>query len=178
VALGARWQPYVSKSLEAERQYDGIVSGTRRGPVQARLSELQQHLHRSISDLVAAATRADEIERTLANVDADAVTAAYKQARRAADAASETSSEVPEHLRERAELLGQQHATVQRLLNLVDTAEETLAGLQLRVDQIVVRGLDVAVRANRPDDVTDLNSQLVELDEALSALRAGLDAVG
>jgi hypothetical protein len=108
--------------------------------------------------------RAAEIERIVATLGPDEVTADYKRARR-----SGTDPEVLAAYEAR-------FTSVQRLLNTLDDTDERLDVLEARLGGIVARAAEVALAAGAGADALD--AELSGVVGELDALRRALDELG
>lgn len=171
--VGPRWRPSVAGADRARERFAAVVAPVPDGPLRERLDELGRHLDEGVAGCWAAATRADRLERVVADLDAERITAAHKEARRVAEAPGSSEVEV-----EAARLLAGQHARVQGLLNALEDADGRLRLLQLRLDDVVTRAATLALLPDGVAADAGVDADLERLVEELDALRAGLEAVG
>jgi hypothetical protein len=160
-AAPPRFASAVSSALASRRRYGELVNGLRPGPVRDRLLALAEQLDAGVRAVWDTVQRAAEIERVLATLDPEDVTADYKRAKR--------SGAEPEVLAaHEARFL-----SVQRLFNGLDDTDERLSLLEARLGGVVARAAEVAVAAGAGAD--DLDAELGEVVAELGALRVGLD---
>ena len=77
--------PAVTEALESRRRNLELVDGLRPGPVRDRLERTREPLDAGVLAVWETALWATDIERTLATLDPERVTAEYKRAKRAGD---------------------------------------------------------------------------------------------
>jgi hypothetical protein len=153
----------VADALAARRRYRELVSGLRPGPVRDRLEALGTRVDAGVTAIWETVHRAGELERVLATLDPDRVTAEFKQARR-----SGASPEILEAHEAR-------FRSVQRLLNSLDEVAERLRLIDVRLGGAVARAAEVALASGAGAE--QLDADLAAVVDDLGALRAGLDAV-
>ena len=129
-----------------------------------RLGELSATLDEGVLAVWETAVRAVEVGRIVETLDADSVTDEYKRAKR--DPAS--SPELVEALQAR-------FASVQRVMNAVDDADERLRLLDARLGAVVARGAEVALAAGAGSDA--LGAELTSVVDELGALRSSLESL-
>jgi hypothetical protein len=162
-SVSPRFRGAVAAALDARRCYADLVAGMRDGPSRDRLAALQAQVDSAVLAAWDTARRAGDIERTLATLEPDRVTAEYKQARR-------TSGDD-----ELEAALAQRFASVQRLLNTLDDTDERLQLLDARLGAAVAAAAEVAVGTAPPDQV---GAELESVVGDLEALRSALHDLG
>ncbi|HEY8547908.1 MAG TPA: hypothetical protein VIL36_22775 [Acidimicrobiales bacterium] len=163
-AAPPRFARAVDEALAARRRFRELVDGLRPGPVRDRLTAMAPRVDAGVQAVWDAALRAGEMERVLATLDPERVTAEYKQARRSG---AEPSVLAAHEAR---------FQSVHRMLNAVEDIEERLRGLDVRLDAAVARAAEVALGAGTGAD--ELDAELGDMVEELGALRSALDEVG
>jgi hypothetical protein len=159
-AMSPRWSPFVADALDARRQWQDVVAGVRPGPTKDRLAELSALVDRGVLAIWETARDADGAERLAAQLDADQVTADHKRALR--------DPSVDPALRD---ALAARFASVQRILNAIDEADERLTVLDARLGATVARSIELSVTAGDAGDVgAELDAVIVELDAVRSSL--------
>jgi hypothetical protein len=158
-SVSPRFSGAVAAALDARRRYAGMLDG----PSRDRLTAFQAQVDSAVLAAWDTARRAGDIERTLATLEPDRVTAEYKQARR-------TSGDD-----ELEAALAQRFASVQRLLNTLDDTDERLQLLDARLGAAVAAAAEVAVGTAPPDQV---GAELESVVGDLEALRSALHDLG
>jgi hypothetical protein len=165
-ATSPRFAPAVAEALESRRRYHELLDGLRPGPVHDRLARTGEGLDAGVLAVWDTASRATDIERTLATLDPERVTAEYKRARRAGDDADVEAA------------LGQRFLSVQRLLNTLDDTDDRLRLLDARLGAAVAQAAEVALDVAGPSAADALDAELAGVVDELAALRSALDDLG
>jgi hypothetical protein len=165
-ATSRRFAGAVAEALDARRRFADVVAGAAPGPVRDRLAAAAAQLDAGVAAVWDVAQRATAVERTLAALDPERVTADYKQARR--------SGATPEL----EQALAQRFASVQRLLNTLDDTGERLRLLDARLGAAVASAAEVALGAAGGADASRLDGELEAVTQELDALRTALDELG
>jgi hypothetical protein len=165
-ATSPRFAPAVAEALESRRRYRELLDGLRPGPVRDRLERTRERLDAGVLAVWDTAARATDIERTLAALDPERVTAEYKRAKRAGD---EPDIEAA---------LGQRFVSVQRLLNTLDDTDDRLRLLDARLGAAVAQAAEVALDVAGPSVADALDAELAGVVDDLGALRSALDELG
>lgn len=162
-AAPRRFARSVDNALEARRRYQDLVDGLQPGPVRDRLVTLQAQVDAGVTAVWDTVMRAAEMERVLATLDPERVTAELKEARR--------SKAAPEVVAAQEARFG----AVQRLLNALDETEDRLHLLDVRVGGTVARAAEVALASGAGAD--DLDAELRAVVDELGTLRTALDSL-
>jgi hypothetical protein len=160
-SLPARYQPPVDDALRARVEFRRMVESLEPGPAQERLREVAIRVDDSTRAVWDTAWRAAEMERVVATLDPDRVTAELKQARR--------SGADPELV----EALTARFTSVQRLLDALDHVRERLPVLEARLGAAVARAAELSLisAASASSDVNVIDAELQSLVTDLEALR-------
>jgi hypothetical protein len=134
--------------------------------VRDRLERTREPLDAGVLAVWETALRATDIERTLATLDPERVTAEYKRAKRAGDEPDVEAA------------LGQRFMSVQRLLNTLDDTDDRLRLLDARLGAAVAQAAEVALDVAGPFAADALEAELTGVVDDLAALRSALDEVG
>jgi hypothetical protein len=134
--------------------------------VRDRLERTRERLDAGVLAVWETAVRATDIERTLATLDPERVTAEYKRAKRAGDEPDVEAA------------LGQRFMSVQRLLNTLDDTDDRLRLLDARLGAAVAQAAEVALDVAGPFATDALEAELTGVVDDLAALRSALDEVG
>jgi hypothetical protein len=156
----------VAEALEARRRYRELLDGLRPGPVRDRLEQTRERLDAGVLAVWDTAVRATDIERTLATLDPERVTAQYKRAKRAGDEPDVEAA------------LGQRFVSVQRLLNTLDDTDDRLRLLDARLGAAVAHAAEVALDVAGASAADALDAELAGVVDDLAALRSALDELG
>jgi hypothetical protein len=159
-AAPRRFAGSVADAVSARRRFRDLVAGLQPGPVRDRLEVMAAQVDVGVAAVWDTAQRAGEMERILAALDPERVTADYKQARR-----SGASPDVVAANEAR-------FTSVQRLLNALDDTDERLRLIDVRLAAAVARAAEVALAAGSGAD--ELDAELTAVIDELGALRAGL----
>jgi hypothetical protein len=162
-ATSPRFAPAVAEALESRRRYRELLDGLRPGPVRDRLERTRKRLDAGVLAVWDTAARATDVERTLATLDPERVTAEYKRAKRAGDEPDVEAA------------LGQRFVSVQRLLNTLDDTDDRLRLLDARLGAAVAQAAEVALDVAGPSAADALDAELAGVVDDLAALRAALD---
>jgi hypothetical protein len=165
-AASPRFAPAVVEALDARRRYRELLEGLRPGPIRDRLFSTGEGFDAGVLAVWETAERATDIERTLAALDSDRVTAEYKRAKRAGDVPDVEAA------------LGQRFVAVQRLLNTLDDTDERLRLLDARLGAAVAQAAEVALDVAGPASADALDAELAGVVDDLAALRSALDDLG
>jgi hypothetical protein len=156
----------VAEALDARRRYRELLDGLRPGPVRDRLEQTRERLDAGVLAVWDTAVRATDIERTLATLDPERVTAQYKRAKRAGDEPDVEAA------------LGQRFVSVQRLLNTLDDTDDRLRLLDARLGAAVAQAAEVALDVAGASAADALDAELAGVVDDLAALRSALDELG
>ncbi len=143
-----------------------MVESLAPGPAQDRLREIATRVDDGTRAVWDTACRAAEMERVVATLDPERVTAELKQARR-----SGADPEVVEALTAR-------FASVQRVLDALDHVRERLPVLEARLGTAVARAAELTLMSSTVagGDINAVDHELQALITDLEALRlAGLE---
>ena len=160
-ALGPRWRAPVEEAVAARTRFRALAQQAGGGPIADRLAILAESIDGGVLASYRTAARAQAAEAAIAELGPDRVNEALKAARRRGNDAE-------------IELLMAQHASVNRLLNSVDDAEDQLRMLDLRLDAAVARAAELVLR---PTDTAGAGAELDALVTELDALRQAMDTL-
>lgn len=172
----ARWRAVITDCDRLLAEFGRLVSSSPDGAVRDRLDGVRVAVAQSVEEAVAATHRAAEIDRLAAAVGVEAVTAAYKTAKREADQAARRG-EVPRELAASLDSLRRQHESGQRLLNAVEETADQIVAVRTRLSEIVLSAGELALGRSHgaleaaEGQAADLATDVHTLREALAALR-------
>ena len=159
-SLPARYAPPVADALQRRAQYEEIVAALQQGPLRDRLREMSARVDEGVLAVWRTAQRAVELERVIATLDPDRVTAELKQARRAGAG------------RDVLEALTARFASTQRLLDALDQLRDRLPVLEAQLGTAVARVAELALVPSTGVSALDaVDDELTSLVTELDALR-------
>ncbi|MGH2686713.1 MAG: hypothetical protein ACRDJP_14710 [Actinomycetota bacterium] len=159
--LRPRWRATVDEAVAARSRFRSLVESARAGPMAERLTVLAASIDEGVLATYRTARRAQAAEDALIEMNPEAVNDALKAARR-----READAEI--------DLLMAQHASVNRLLNSVDDAEEQLRMLDLRLDAAVARAAELVLR---PSDTAAAEREIDGMVSELESLRQAMESL-
>lgn len=171
-----RWRPIILECDRLVAELDRLAASSPAGALRDRLEIVRSSAAASVEDAVAAAQRAGEVQRLAGTLDVAGITAAYKQARRDADAAA-TRGRVPDGLAASVASLQRQHASAHRLLNAVDETEGRLQAVRARLTEIVLSAGEMALGTS-PAGTRPADEQVATLAAEVRLLRDAFDELG
>lgn len=158
-----RLLPTVDVALACAGRYRTLVATRPEGPVRDRIASIGARVDQGVVAVYDAARQAAHLDALAATLDAEAATAAYKDARRRG-----APPELVETHRARFE-------SVQRILNTRDELDGRLELLVARLEAAVARVAELTVVATA--DAEGAEHDLADVTDELTALRAGLEAL-
>jgi hypothetical protein len=163
--LSEPWRSYVQSAQTAKLRFDRTVDGTRPGPIRDRLGELSGKLDDAINDCWRIASRGDDIDGALSQVNSTQAQLELAEARQQLAQRPSPSLEATVHS------LEAQLASAQRMHTVSNDARDRLRLLDARFDELVARAAEVSVGAadsgGLSDDVDGLATELEALRQAL-----------
>ncbi len=162
-AVPPRLLGVVDRAVADAGRFRSLVAARPAGPVRDRLVAMSARVDAGAVAVHATAVRAAQLDAVAATLDPEAVTTAYKDARR-----RDADSELAELHRARFE-------SVQRVLNARDAIDGQLELLEARLSASVARAAELALAAT--GDLGAVEADLGALTDELSALQAGLAEV-
>lgn len=165
-AVGEPWRRYVSDALQAQSRLDRALTGTRTGPLRSRLEGVARQLQEGTRESWEVARRGHALDKAIDATESGSARAELDRITRMGERAAS----------ERADALRARLASHDRLAQLRTDALERLRVLTARLDEVVARSAELAVRADGDAEVArglELDAEGVVLD--LEALRQALD---
>jgi hypothetical protein len=159
--LPGRYRTPVADALQSRVEFRRMVDSLSAGPAQDRLLELSLRVDEGTRAVWDTACRAAEMERVVATLDPERVTAELKQARR--------SGADPQVV----DALSTRFASVQRLLDALDRLREQLPVLEARLGAAVARAAELSLISSggAGGAVNAIDAELQSLVIDLEALR-------
>jgi hypothetical protein len=164
--LSEPWRSYVQSAQTTKLRFDRTVDGTRPGPIRDRLADLSKRLDEAVEDCWRIASRGDDIDHALAQVNS--VQAQYELA----EARQQLRQRPTPSLESTVRSLEAQLASAQRMQNVSHDARDRLRLLDARLDELVARAAEVSVGAA---DSGGLSDEVDGLATELEALRLALE---
>jgi DNA repair exonuclease SbcCD ATPase subunit len=160
--FGSAYRPSVADAHRVREQFAQLVSSVSPGPLQERLRELGARVDAGVAAVEETARRATELERIVESLEPERVTADLKQARRAgADA-------------EVVDALASRFASVQRLLDNLDSLRSRLPVLEARLGTAVARTAEIAFTTSS-SGLQDVERDVQTLVSELESLAVATD---
>jgi hypothetical protein len=172
--LDRRWQGPVLGAIAARERFDAVVASVAPGPIQDRLRELLPTIDAAVQHVADATYRAAQAQSLAGVLDAGTAADELKAARRDLDALQRGGGDTAE-AQARVAALAERHRAVNRALNLAEDAASGIERWTLRLDTAVANAAAVALRASEPSAVDDLDRELREVVDGLTALDRAFD---
>lgn len=166
-AVGEPWRRYVSDALQAQSRLERAIAPARPGPLRSRLEAVEGQLRDGTRESWEVARRGQSLDTALAAIEVQSARSELDQL--TAQGGERAASE-------RADALRARLATHDRLEQVRRTTLEQLRVLTARLDEVVARSVELAVRTDGDSDQArglELDAEGVVLE--LEALRQALD---
>lgn len=161
------WRVYVSEALEARRRYERLLAGIGSGPLRERLASVGGRVDDAVGECWRIASRGQQLEEALGQLVPEG-----ELATRLARLEDAPPSETNERLA--AALRGQVESS-RRIGVTAQEARERLQVLEVRLDEIVARAVELGLRVDDPVEIGGLGDDVDALVTEMEALRRGLD---
>lgn len=175
--LEPRCRSAVEAAVASRAQFQALVAQTRPGAVRDRLAGLGDRIDAGVVAAQSIAERASAATRTLQGLDLERAQDRLKDARRRLAQARGSGADTAA-LAAEVDLVAEQHAALNQLANAIDESAERLRLLDLRLQAAVARAAQIALRPDAAEQLGTVETELAAVTDELTALRAGLDAVG
>lgn len=162
--LSEPWRRHVQSALSAKGRFDRTVRATRGGPIKERLIELSAKLDSAVNEAWRIATKGDEIDAALSQLDTKRAMGELQRLR-----------SIPAGSADQAAAVRSLEATVasgERMQQVSTSTRGQLELLDTRLDELVARAAEVSVGAG---DGAVLGSDVDDLVTSLEGLRLALD---
>lgn len=164
--VGEPWRRLTQDAIRSRNQFAELISGMLDGPVRDRLSGLGDRAAATIDEMWAAARTGNDLSKAYRKLDPE-----LARRRLAASAASQTEgSDDPTTAALRSKV-----EAAERLEAAIEKTRSRLVSLQVRLDDTVARGVELATGGARADAFDELDSEITSISEELEALRLALD---
>lgn len=168
-ALREPWRFHVRDALSARNRFLDMLDDAGSGPLRDRLIELGADLDRAIDEVWRTARRAQEVSDARRSID-------RARLERELTRITEDGGPLGEVDEARVASLQAQLGSADRLQATLDHTTDRLAVLDARLDETVVRMVELGTRTNDPGRFDPFRGDLDDLVLDLEALRQGLDA--
>lgn len=130
-----QWRGKTDELVRLSAELAKLAQAAAAGPVQDRLQEFHAELQTHLNELIALTTRSGTLIELTRTLDVEAITAAYKRARRDEDPAADS--------------LQRQHASAQRLLNALDEVDTHLDVAALRARELLLAAGELSLSGSQ-----------------------------
>lgn len=162
-ALKDPWRSYVQSALTAKLRFDRTVATTASGPLKDHLKQLASRLQDGIEESWRIASRGNDIDGALSNLNTAQAEAELKQLQAQQQQAGDIASTI--------QSLQAQISSGHRMEEVSTSTRNRLRLLDARFDELVARAVEVSVGSGDSDvlgnDVNDLVNELEGLREAI-----------
>jgi hypothetical protein len=155
------WRTHVREALQAEQRFADAVAGTASGPLRDRLDGMGDRVADAVKECWRIANRGQQLEIALGKFDPlDTLQAKLTRARGNEGVETAIRSQIDSYRRIERTAVG---------------ARERLQLLEARLDETVVRAIEVSLRAGDPLEIGVLDDDVESLVTEMEALRRGLE---
>jgi hypothetical protein len=177
------WRRFVQDALSARGRFREAVDRTRSGPLQDTLQDIARRIDTGVEECWLVAQRGDSLVQSRNRIDtasidrelteAEAAVAASAQAK--AEAGAEVEGPADGRLQQVLESLRAQRATADRMDRVIDEARSQLRLLDARLDEAVVRAVELSAQATTGAAASSLSSDVDSMVTDMEALRLALE---
>jgi hypothetical protein len=160
------WRRFVQEALQARNRFDEVVARTRSGPLRDNLAQVGARVEAAVEECWQIAKRGQTLDRARRDISAAAID------RQLAEVAGDSAD--PAAARVRESLLAQR-ATAERLDRVIQGAHTELRMLDARLDEAVVRTIELSAQASTDASVAGLGADVDSLVVEMEALRQAMD---
>lgn len=165
--LSEPWRGYVQSAQAAKLRFDRTVVATRNGPIKDRLRELSKRLEDGIEESWRIASRGDDIDSAIAQVDTKNARRELAQLQQMGSPSAELASTIKS--------LEAQVSSGERMERVSSSARDQLRLLDARFDELVARAVEVSIGTA---DGGVLGNDVDDLVTELEGLRLAMDDTG
>jgi hypothetical protein len=170
LSLRDPWRRFVQDALQAKEQFAKAVKGARSGPLRERLGQIGERVETGVEETWRVAQRGQELTDARRRIDS---TEAVRELQEL-NAGGEPMSPA---LQQTVGALEAQLASASRMDAVIIDARDRLRLLNARLDEAVVRAIELSVQAGDVTDLAGLGDDVDSLVDEMEALRQGLEAV-
>jgi hypothetical protein len=161
------WRQFVREALDAQRRFDRAVQRAAAGPLRDRLSTIADRLDTGVRECWRIAQHGQDLVDARTQMDVEG-------ARRELGAARQQGGGLPGTV----EALQAQVDTAERIERVIQDTRDRLRLLDARLDEAVVRALELSVQATAADQLGDLGNDVDGVVGEMEALRQALEETG
>jgi hypothetical protein len=159
-AVREPWRAFVQNALQARSRFRNAIGSVAEGPLRDRLLSIGERFDRGAEEAWAVARRGQKLQDVRRHIDVPAL-------QRELEAVGEASAT--------SEALRSQLATARRIDGVLEETHAHLRLLDARLDEAVVRSLELSVRTEDPAALGGVGNTVDEVLEEMEALRLALD---
>ena len=172
--LDEPWRRYVIEALSARTRLGEAVRSTEEGPLRDRLTQIAARMESGVDEVQRIARRGQLLADARRSVDADDIRRQLAEVE--ADAEQPWAS--GSSLQKTTQSLQAQLQSVERLDRVIADAKSRLRLLDARLDEAVVRTIELSVQAADPTELGSLGADVDGLVTEMEALRQALEETG
>jgi hypothetical protein len=167
-ALADPWRRFVQDALQAQERFDKAVKSAKSGPLRERLAAIGERVDTLVDECWRVAQRGQELTNARRGIDP----------RQAEQELAALADEAPTPALDRTvQALEAQVASARRMEAVILDARDQLRLLDARLDEAVVRAVELSVQASDTTELSGLGDDVDSLVGDMEALRQGLEAV-
>lgn len=171
-AIAEPWRTYVAEAVGAKDRFRKAVDSSRSGPLHDRLRDIQDRVDTGVREVWGIARRGNDLMDALGRIDPDSIRAEVALCREKALASGSATDQ------RTLESLGAQLAIGERLEAVVGDTDSQLRLLNARLDEAVVRTIELSVQADDVADLGGLGNEVDQMVDEMEALRRAIDETG
>lgn len=161
------WRRFVQEALQARNRFDEAVTRTRSGPLRDNLASVATRVEAAVEECWQIAKRGQTLDRARRRIDVADIDRQLAEV---------TGGEAADPVADRvAESLRAQRATAERLDRVIEAAHTDLRMLDARLDEAVVRTIELSAQASTDASVAGLGADVDDLVTEMEALRQAMD---
>jgi hypothetical protein len=164
------WRRFVQDALQARERFGKAVKGAHSGPLRERLGQIGERVDTGVDECWRVATRGQQLTDARRGIDTS-------EAVRELQELTAGGQPMSPALQQTVGALEAQLASAQRMDAVIVDARDRLRLLDARLDEAVVRAIELSVQAGDVTDLAGLGDDVDSLVEEMEALRQGLESV-
>jgi hypothetical protein len=170
MSLRDPWRRFVQDALQAKERFAKAVKAARAGPLRDRLAQIDDRVDTGVDECWRVAQRGQELTDARRRIDTSEAVVELQEL----TAAGPPSSPA---LQQTVRALEAQLASAQRMDAVIVDARDRLRLLDARLDEAVVRAIELSVQAGDVTELAGLGDDVDAVVDEMEALRQGLEAV-